>query len=148
MAHQRRDYPADVRELNLDAVQLDPAVLDAVRRFAASRPWRGSINRRKTKFRAAAMEICRAAGARSPRVVFDINQQRDSGRSCFAPASNTIILRGRLSVVTLLHEVAHLLHGSSERAAVAWSLAAFRAAFPREFEKLSFIGHMAFAQRR
>lgn len=64
------------------------------------------------------------------------------------PAAHVIVLRGRLSVITLLHEVAHLLHGPSERVAVAWSLAAFRATFPRSFSRLTFSGHMAVARRR
>jgi hypothetical protein len=142
------DYPENLGELDLDAVALSAEVVAAAKRFAASRPWRGTLEERKAKFRAAVADICRAAGVRPPRVVFGTDQRADSGRSCFIPAAHAIVLRGRLSVVTLLHEVGHVLLGPSERAVVAWSLAAFRAAFPRSFARLTFDGHMAVARRR
>lgn len=141
------DYPGNIDEVDLDAVALSAEVCNAAKRFAASRPWRGTVAERKAKFRSAIKDICSAAGARSPRVVFALNEAMDSGRSCFIPAAHTIVLRGRLSAVTMLHEIAHLLHGPSEHIAVAWSLAVFRAAFPRSFRRLTFVGHMALAQR-
>ncbi len=51
-------------------------------------------------------------------------------------------------MITAVHETMHLLHGASERTAVAMSLALFRAAFPRSFRRLTFRGHMAMARRR
>ena len=114
--------------------------------FAASRPWRGTLKQRKAKFRTAIREICAAAGAKPPRMIFAVDEETDSGRSCCVPALGLIVLRGRLSVITALHEIMHLLHGSSERTAVARSLALFRAAFPRSFRRLTFSGHMAVAR--
>jgi hypothetical protein len=142
------DYPQSIDELDLNAVQLAPEIVDAARRFAASRPWRGTVKRRKAKFRAGIKDICIAAGAKQPRVIFAVDEDVDSGRSCCVPTLGLIVLRGRLSVVTGLHEVMHLLYGPSEKTAVAMSLALFRAAFPRSFRKLTFRGHMAVAPRR
>ena len=59
------------------------------------------------------------------------------------PWRHTIILRGRLSVITTLHEAAHVLFGAPERTAVAWSLAMFQACFPLSFAKLTFRGQIA-----
>lgn len=142
------NYPQDIAELDLDAVQLAPQMLEAARRFAASRPWRGTVKRRKAKFRAAIKDICVAAGVKPPRVIFAVDEESESGRSCCVPALGLIVLRGRLSVITALHEVIHLLHGPSEKTAVAISLALFRVAFPRSFRRLTFRGHMAVARRR
>lgn len=142
------DYPASIAEINIDAVQLNPDVVQAVQRFARSRPWRGTLGERKIKCRRAIRNICRAAGATPPRVIFQINEHEDSGLSCYMHGANVIILRGRLSVVTALHEIGHLLLGHSEHDACAWSLAYFKTAFPQSWERLSFDGHMAIAQRR
>src|SRR5438874_2436465 len=109
------DYPQSIDELDLDAVRLAPEIVDAARRFAASRPWRGTLKQRKAKFRTAIRDICVAAGAKRPRVIFAVDEETDSGRSSCVPALGLIVLRGRLSVITALHEVMHLLHGASER---------------------------------
>lgn len=137
------DYPNSVAELDLNAVELSPAVLAAVQRFARSRPWRGSLAERKTKFRVAIRRICLAAGIRPPRVRFDVDERHGSGASCYMVDAHAIVLRGRLSVITALHEIGHALHGHSEHMACTWSLAYFRACFPRSWERLSFSGHMA-----
>jgi hypothetical protein len=41
------------------------------------------------------------------RLIFGSDHVSWSGKSCFIPAMGTIVLRGRLSVVTYLHELAH-----------------------------------------
>lgn len=130
-------YPNSVAELDLDAIELSPTVVAAVRRFARSRPWRGSLAERKTKFRAAIRRICRAAGIAPPRVRFDVDETTGSGASCYMVGAHTIVLRGRLSVITMLHEIAHALHGKSEHIACTWSLAYFRACFPRSWRRLA-----------
>jgi len=140
------DYPDSAHELDLNGVDLSPTILAAVQRFARSRPWRGSLAERTIKFRVAIRNICRAAGIRPPRICFHVDEGRDSGASCYLPGAHVIILRGRLSVITALHEIGHALHGSSERMACAWSLAYFRECFPRSWRRLRFEGHMAVAR--
>lgn len=137
------DYPNHIEELDLDSVQLAPAVVEAAQRFARAKPWRGNVDERKAKFRAAVRDISSSAGVKPPAVIFDVDERVDSGRSCYLPWRHTIILRGRLSVITTLHEVAHVLFGASERIAVTWSLVLFRECFPRSFANLTFRGHMA-----
>lgn len=58
-----------------------------------------------------------------------------SGSSCYIPAMHTIVLNGRLSVLTLLHEFAHAL-GKDEKAACKWSLNLFKKVYPRQFRRL------------
>ncbi|MGA2441922.1 MAG: hypothetical protein ABSH08_13265 [Tepidisphaeraceae bacterium] len=140
-------YPRSIDELDLDAVQLTPEIVVAVKRFAAAKPYRGSIPERIEKFRAAIVDICSAAGVEKPRLLFEPDERQSSGNSCFIPATRTIILRGRLSVITALHEIAHVLFGHSEHVACAWSLRLFRDCFPRSWSRLQFSGHMAVKER-
>jgi len=58
-----------------------------------------------------------------------------SGSSSYEPERNRIILRGRLSVITLLHEFAHVL-GKDERKACRWSINLYRLVYPEIFERL------------
>jgi hypothetical protein len=141
------NYPRSVAELNLDAVHLTPEVIAAVKLFAAARPYRGTISERVEKFRTAINDICRGARVEPPRLLFEPDERQTSGNSCCIPATRTIILRGRLSVITCLHEVGHLLYGSSEYQACAWSLRLFRECFPKSWSRLQFNGHMAVKRR-
>ena len=56
------NYPQSIAELDLDAVIITPEILAAVKRFAASKPYRGSTEERIEKFRTAINDICHAAG--------------------------------------------------------------------------------------
>jgi hypothetical protein len=47
-----------------------------------------------------------------------------------------ITMRGKLSIITLLHEFAHILYGDDEFATQKWAINLFRRIYPRQFEKL------------
>src|SRR5688572_1340475 len=117
-------YPACVEEVVCD-IRYRKGTICAVRHFSESRPWRGSHSERKVKFERLLVELSELYAVPCPRLVTDGRDDGDSGRSCYVPRLNTIILRGKLSVVTLLHEFAHALYGSSERTACRWSLNLF-----------------------
>jgi hypothetical protein len=137
----RANYPATVAEV-LDPTQtFKPAALRAVRAFARSKPWRGSIAARKAKFRRLNRALAAAYGIARPRLVFQgVEAGADSGRSNYRPASHTITLAGKLSVLTYLHEFAHT-RGADERQACRWSLNLFRRCFPRSFARCRAVGH-------
>jgi hypothetical protein len=141
-------YPRSVAEV------LDPdkgyksAALRAVGEFARSKPWRGTVAERQEKFRSLNAALAVAYGVSEPCLVFEIDERRDSGGSCYVPATQRIILRGRLSVVSYLHEFAHFRFGRSERTACRWSNNLFRRCFPRSWSRLTFDGHMVRAKRR
>jgi hypothetical protein len=142
------DYPKSIEELDLDSVQFPPAAIDAMRRLARSRPWRGTISQRKRKLLRLNADLAAAYGVPAPRVLFGLDGG-DSGRSCYIPALNTIIMRGtEPSVITLTHEVFHCILGSSEREVCRASLSLFKRCFPRSWKRLRFDGHMARARRR
>lgn len=136
----RANYPRTVREV-LSDMKFKPAALRAVRAFAWSKPWRGTIAERKAKFRRLNRDLARAYGLPKPRLVFHhVEADRFSGASCYRPAVHTITLAGRLSVVTFLHEFAHA-RGYDERQACRWSLNLFRRVFPRSFARCQSDAH-------
>lgn len=136
------NYPATVEEvLDLD-MKFRRAVLRAVREFAHSKPWQGSHDERQAKFRSLNVSLAEACGVSIPQLILDGGNDRDSGRSCYIPDLKIIILRGRLSVVTYLHEFAHHLFGPDERMACRWSINLFRRCFPRSFGRCRFEGHV------
>ena len=138
-----REYPASIDELDLDSVKFPPAVLEAVKAFSQSRPWRGSIEERKDKFLRLNNALAAAYSLPSPRLIFAIDECVDSGSSVYISDLDTIIIRGRLSSITFLHEWGHKLLGPSEFKACEFSLALFRKCFPKSWGRLSFNGHMA-----
>ena len=143
-----RNYPRTAAECLDPHRKYKPAVLRAVKAFARSKPFVGTVVERQEKFKALNTALAAAYNVPEPCLIFQTDETRDSGSSCFVPASRTIILRGRLSVVTLLHEIGHSLFGRSERRACRWSLNLFRRCFPRSWARLQFEGHVVRAEGR
>jgi hypothetical protein len=54
----------------------------------------------------------------------------------------TISINSSASIISLLHEFAHHLFGSSELKACRWSVWLFKKTFPKAFQKLEWKGHM------
>lgn len=140
MPFYRHNYPGTVAEILDDGMRFNRRALRAVRRFAHSRPWRGSLQERKRKFRRLNRRLARAYHRARPRLVFAGLTGEDSGTSSYAPASHTITIRGRLSVVTFLHEFAHALR-RDERQATKWSVNLFRRCFPRSYARCQHVEH-------
>lgn len=137
----RRNYPETVREVLAPSMTFKPAALQAVRAFARSRPWRGTIAERKDKFRRLNRALAAAYGIAEPRLVFvGVEAGTHSGASSYRPAVHTITLTGNLSVLTFLHEFAHA-RGADERRACRWSINLFCRCFPRSFARCRADGH-------
>jgi hypothetical protein len=143
MNNQNR-YPQSVEELDLDNVVLAPEVVAVVKAFAKTHPWRGTLEEKIQKLLRLNSDVALAMNVRAPRLVFEIDESVDSGRSSYCPATKTITLNGRYSIVTFLHETAHHLFGPSEYTACAWSLALFKRVFPVSFSHLKWVDHMCF----
>lgn len=136
-----RDYPETVTEVLDDGARFKPAALRALREFRRSRPWRGSVQEREEKFRALHRALAGAYSIREPELLFEALDGGTSGRSHYIPALHRIVLSGKLSVVTYLHEFAHA-RGMGERGAARWSINLFRRVFPRQYGRLIHVGHM------
>jgi hypothetical protein len=70
----------------------------------------------------------------APSVVYQPSEE-DSTASAYYPGPHRVVLRGRPSVLTALHEFTHA-RGFGETGAVWWSVNTFRVAFPRSFARL------------
>jgi hypothetical protein len=136
----RADYPETVIEVLDDDVSYPDGVIEAVQAFAQAGPWRDFIKSRKRKFQRLNCELARACNKPEPTLMFRNLDGGSSGASCYMPQEHRIVLTGRLSVVTYLHEFAHSL-GLDEREACRWSINLFRRCFPRQCARLIHVGH-------
>ena len=77
----------------------------------------------------------------APKLVFGELDGSSSGASHYLPGQHEIVLLGRLSVVTYLHEFGHA-RGHDEREATRWSTNLFRRCFPHQYARLIHRGHI------
>ncbi len=136
-----RQYPATVVEVLDDQMSFPSDLLQAVQRFASSKPWEASTQSRQEKFRQLNRSMAGPCGIEPPRLVFEKLDGGSTGGSHYMPRDHRIVLTGKLSVVTFLHEFAHAL-GYGEKAACRWSINLFRKCFPRQYSRLIHMGHM------
>jgi hypothetical protein len=137
-------YPATVAECLDERARYRRGVVGAVRAFAREGPWRGTLEERKEKFGRLNAALARAYEVPEPALRFEGIDGSFSGASTCRrgrPGEPAVItMRGKLSVVTYLHEFAHAL-GRDERGACRWSLNVFRRVFPAQFARLRTDGH-------
>ncbi len=136
----RDAYPATVLEVLDDEIAYPDELLRAVRIFAAAKPWSGSMESRKRKLSDANRMMAEACGVDMPTLAFGCLDGSSSGASSYSPRDHRIVMVGKLSVVTFLHEFAHAL-GHDERKACRWSINLFRRCFPRQYSRLIHVGH-------
>jgi hypothetical protein len=63
-----------------------------------------------------------------------------SGASNADPSARKIHMVGKLSIITLLHEFAHIRFGTDELKCQRWAVNLFRKVYPKQFAKLVFNG--------
>lgn len=127
-------------------------LLRALRAFRCDGPWRGTLAQRRAKFHALHERLCDIFDKRVRLVLAIGATEAKRGDGCFQPpptnvprgfllrtfpdcADGTVLLHGKLSVVTLLHEWAHVLFGSDEHTAVCWSLSLYARIWPKTAAK-------------
>ena len=140
MTMSQRTYPQTVAEVLDERMTFRPAALRAVCALRRSRPWHGTLDRRKEKFLRLNQDLAVAYGIPEPELRFDGLDGSHSGNSHYIPALHRIVMSGKLSVVTYLHEFAHS-RGMGERGACRWSINLFRRCFPKEYARLTHVGH-------
>jgi hypothetical protein len=127
----------DGRDVLNSSRKYKPDVLRAVRAFKRAKPWTGTASEIRDKYLALHAELCRIYAKRTT-LAFEPSAV---GSSFYIHDFDKIVLVGRPSVVTYLHEFGHAL-GKDERQTCAWSLNLFRRVFPRNFARCEFQGHM------
>lgn len=138
-------YPDTVREVLDDDMRFNADALRAVHDLRRSRPWTGTADERRQKFARLVVALSNAYAIEVPRLVFRENDNAGGGGK-YLPLSRTLVLGGRISVITALHEFAHH-RGMGERAACRWSINLFKRVFPNEFARCRHEGHMLRAPR-
>ncbi len=140
LSQPRGNYPRSAEQILADGLRYKPAVLRALKAYRRSKPWQGSLPDREAKLGALHAALCEAYGMRTS-LVMSVHEPERDGNGAYYPSRDCIVLTGRLSVVTYLHEFAHAAFGSCERKACRWSVNLFRRIFPRSFARLQFEGH-------
>ncbi len=133
-------YPATVVEILDDQMSYSSALLHAVKEFAELKPWQGSSKSRQEKFRQLNRSMAEAYRIEPPKLVFGRLDGGSTEASHYIHREHRIVLTGKLSVITFLHEFGHAL-GYGEREACRWSINLFRKCFPRQYSNLIHIGH-------
>ncbi len=135
-----RDYPQTVVEILDDRMRFNPAATRAVKAFAKSKPWQGDVEQRKEKMRKLNHDLAIAYDMREPDLVFGGLDGGSSGESHYIPLLHRIVMVGKLSVVTYLHEFSHA-RGRGELEACRWSVNLFRRCFPEQYARLVHRNH-------
>lgn len=148
MFHFDHDYPPSVNDVLNPPVKFKAETILAMIEFRKSKPWFGTEDQRIAKFITVVNELSCVYRIEPPALeTAFIDAERSSDQSFYVPAMHMISLRGRLSVITLLHEFAHAL-GKNEYDACRWSLCLFKQVFPGQWERLRFDGHLARGPRQ
>ena len=117
----------------------DGKMLRVLEQFKEMGCWKGTIRERKKKFLWLNAELNKIFGKKTV-LEFEIPDRFSLWHSSehsvyYYEPVDIIVLVGRLSVVTYLHEYAHSL-GYDEQMATDWSREWFRIVFPEQMKKL------------
>ena len=124
-------YPQSVLEVLDETMTFRSAALRAVQQFARTHPWQGKLNH----------DLADAHSIAEPDLTFGVIDGSSSGASHYVPSKHRIVLTGKLSVTTFLHEFGHGL-GLGEKDACRWSINLFKRCFPTQYGRLVHVGHM------
>lgn len=132
------DYPNTVRSVLRHRMKYDKLAVAVTRAYAKMKPWRGSRKVRINKMWWLVVGLSAVYGVPAPQLRFEKRSQRSSS---YNPDTDEITIRGKLSVVTLLHDFGHHLLGRDEVKVCKWSINLFRKCFPRSYRKCQHVGH-------
>ena len=124
-----------------DQMKYKRETIKAMKKFKAANPWKGTVDERFEKFTALCDEL--KVIYTLPGLELDAHIQRPystSVSSCYCPSEKLILLSGRFSVITFLHEFAHAMD-KNEFGATRWSVNLFRKIFHEKMDALKSNGH-------
>lgn len=127
--------PINVTDLINDNVKVNAAAKAALVAFRRAKPWRGTFDERLAKFAALRDAMAEAYGIRDLGMEF-IGTENTAGHSNggYSPPQHSIILIGKLSVVTFLHVFCRA-RGMTAKESFRWSLSVFKRFFPLSFSR-------------
>jgi len=135
------NYPATVDEILSDDYQFKKGTVTALKLFKKQRTYKYPTEVRLAGMRLLVVRICKVHGIQPPKVLARNIDGSFSGSSSYSFAKHEIVMQGKLSIITLLHELAHCIYGASETQAVRWSVNLFRQVYPEQYANLTHQGH-------
>lgn len=133
-------------EVEVQLTQTNADVITVLRRFKEINPWRGKCEERKAKYKWVFDEL-KVALELDPdwKIEFDVDPNIrnwvSSSNSYTDHAQKKITLRGRLSTITMLHEMWHAFSlSANQHEANAFAISHFKEVFPEKMQKLSDLG--------
>jgi hypothetical protein len=112
-------------------------VVELVRKYIDTKTfWKLPLDSQKYVLHALFKEVCDLYGIDGAELCIDIDQDKYkmTGGGCYIPSEKRIYLF-KISLMTFLHEVAHMILGHSERKARLWSHRVFYLSFPDLYMK-------------
>jgi hypothetical protein len=108
-------------------------------KFKQMNPWEGDVGSRISKFNWCFKELKKIYNKEEYALVCSVATETKfwySSRGSYTDTlGKVIVLKGRLSVITFLHEFAHAF-GMDEEGARQWSKNLFKKVWPEKYEKL------------
>jgi len=114
-----------------ESVAFTPAIVEATKSFARSKPWRGTLSVRKEKFQNFHTAMCQACEVKSELVFVHIPGLRRSAGSVVA--GRLMLAENKLSAVTYLYWFAELIYGRQPDQQMTFAVNLFKQRFPRSF---------------
>lgn len=134
-------YPESALELVTNKEYSDE-VIAAMKEFRGKHIWRIPLDEKIVATQKLFSRLCELYKIEGATLECQLEENaQDSFASRCTPDTRTVTLVGKYSVITFLHEFAHLAFGASETKAVAWSINLFKIIFPRSFSRLDESGH-------
>ena len=136
-----REYPATMAE-NIKDVKFKKGAVAALRKFKAKKTFKLDVPGRLEALGELLEDLSKVYDIECPGFeAVNINGGH-SGDSYYHRLQHKIVMQGKLSIITLLHEFAHA-RGKGERGACVFSLNLFKRVYPKQFEKLDGRNHCA-----
>lgn len=120
-------------------ITVNQDLIDLLTLWKKQHLWKGSIEGRKNKFQWMHEHMKVLFNKPNLRLIIRVSEKSDKtpGSSAYSSyGNNRIVLSGRLSVITFLHEWGHVLLGHDEDLAVEWSNFYFKKVFPLSAKRL------------
>lgn len=120
--------------------KFSPTIVAAARALAKSKPWQGDFDKRLKGFQTFVATIQADSSLEGWKLIHEGPRTGDSGGSGANPRTNTLVMRGRLSVVSLFFTVALVRFDGDGLRALRWAITLFAKRFPISFGRCEMIG--------
>lgn len=121
-----------------DSAQFTAGIEDAVKAYAASKPWQGDRDTQDAKLKVLHDALCQLAEIECGLERVDI--EIDGAPMAYVESANAIKFAGRISVVTYLYTVAGPICGFRDSLRMSFAVNLYKRAFPRSFRRADLTG--------